>query len=583
MHIFPTPYPLYFRMTSHIQSEGGLNTPISPSLPTSPLAAIRESEATPFDSKGSAIRELTLRAAGLRVPASVLVCSGKQLMDLGPHVTHVVGNLVFGLSPCGVGRFHSYPQFASTCFFQNTIYQHLTASSACHATCLSKAMSQQQSGSSSIVEYYSAHREPVFRPDGEFHHFARRCDPVHTRNGYWKFSTYEDDQRAYKHGLLTPEAVLIAQDAGDGMYDEIMLRWVPGELDTNNKPSVGSAAAHLETIYNERKVLGKALSFQGRVPLYPTSTTEKLIRYRLIRYGVQKGVFPPETLLSPSLRPSKTDKTMAPKTRDEPAPNHDSIPFSASVSTLSLSQTISESASSQQVIPTTLDIPAAELTKPMDQLDFTEKLQASHLPQETHHIIPSSEVGQYMSMPSGTTESFGSKHSAGLLLATRSNGHQGMTGRGNTCHENTNDEAPMVPNNNVPNVSLAKLKPSDHFGAQVADLPRMDCEADATDSWNNIAALCLQPTDVLSVSKIHGFTECVTKFDPDPRREPEIQIHDMANVIRDLDTFKEDPDLHGLDDKLIVLLWGLKSSGNARALNGFVLSLNFEPSYANTV
>lgn len=142
--------------------------------------------------------------------------------------------------------------------------------------------------------YYSAYRGPVWDSNGQFHHFARQCDPTHTKNGYWRFCTHADDQRAYEYGLTTPEAVLIAQDVCDGVYDGIMLRWVPGELDADNKPTVGTAAAHLETIYNERRVLGKPLSFRGRVPLYPISTDQRLINFRLMRYGIQKGVISEE-------------------------------------------------------------------------------------------------------------------------------------------------------------------------------------------------------------------------------------------------------------------------------------------------
>jgi hypothetical protein len=78
-----------------------------------------------------------------------------------------------------------------------------------------------------------------------------------------------------------------------------MLRWVPGELDSGNKPTVGSAAAHLETIYNERRVLGKARSFRGSVPLYPLSIDTRLLNYRLMRYGIQKGILPDTAIVAP--------------------------------------------------------------------------------------------------------------------------------------------------------------------------------------------------------------------------------------------------------------------------------------------
>jgi hypothetical protein len=160
-------------------------------------------------------------------------------------------------------------------------------------------MSVSSPASSNNIKYYSAHRGPVCGADGKFHHFARQCDPVHLKNGYWQFSTYDDDRRAHMHGFHNPEEVLKAQDAGDGEYDDILLLWVPGQLDTSNKTSMGTAAVHLQTVYNERKLLRKTLSFRGAVPLYPVSTDPRLLQYRLTRYGVQRGKLPTD-LLSPT-------------------------------------------------------------------------------------------------------------------------------------------------------------------------------------------------------------------------------------------------------------------------------------------
>ncbi|XPS76197.1 hypothetical protein M3J09_008253 [Ascochyta lentis] len=157
------------------------------------------------------------------------------------------------------------------------------------------------------LAYYSAHRGLVWAPNGEFHHFARQCDPIHTMNGYWKFNSYDDDRRAYKCGLYTPEAVLIAQDVGDGVYDNITLRWVSGKLDPENRPTVGTAAAHLEAIYNERRILGKSLSFRGRVPLYSISTEQRLVNYRITRSGTQGDALSEEVLVSPSQHTFSSD------------------------------------------------------------------------------------------------------------------------------------------------------------------------------------------------------------------------------------------------------------------------------------
>ena len=78
-----------------------------------------------------------------------------------------------------------------------------------------------------------------------------------------------------------------------------MLRWVPGELDLDNKSSVGTAAAHLRAIYDERRVLGKQQQFRGRVPLYPIGSDQRLIDYRLMRYGLRKCILPETVLVLP--------------------------------------------------------------------------------------------------------------------------------------------------------------------------------------------------------------------------------------------------------------------------------------------
>jgi hypothetical protein len=139
------------------------------------------------------------------------------------------------------------------------------------------------------AQYYSAYRGLVRALDGSFHHFLRYVDPVHEQKGYWRFHTAEDEHRAYAYGLSTPEMVLLAVNGGDGPFKDIFLRWVPGKLDKSNKPSVGSATAHLEAICGERRALGEAMSFRGSVPTYPCSTDPELLKIRLLRYGLQKG------------------------------------------------------------------------------------------------------------------------------------------------------------------------------------------------------------------------------------------------------------------------------------------------------
>lgn len=166
---------------------------------------------------------------------------------------------------------------------------------------------------------------------------------MHIRNGYWRFCTYDDDRRAYNRGLASPEAVLIAQDVGDGVYDDIMLRWVPGELDSGNKPTVGTAAAHLETIYNERRIVGKPLSFRGSVPLYPISTDKELLNYRLMRYGTQRGVRINTAVASPAQQASSSNTTLplsAPVTNSECCQNGVTPYLSSSVECPPMDRTV---------------------------------------------------------------------------------------------------------------------------------------------------------------------------------------------------------------------------------------------------
>ena len=140
--------------------------------------------------------------------------------------------------------------------------------------------------------YYSAYRGSVNAPDGSFDHFLRIVYPIHEQKGYWRFHSIEDERRAFVLGLSTPEMVLLAVDRGDGPFDEIVLRWLPGSLDKGNKPSIGTAAAHLQSICNERRILGRPLSFLGRVPTYPIitdSTDPILLNFRLVKYGLEKG------------------------------------------------------------------------------------------------------------------------------------------------------------------------------------------------------------------------------------------------------------------------------------------------------
>lgn len=105
--------------------------------------------------------------------------------------------------------------------------------------------------------YYRMHRRPVCGLYGKFDQFARHCDLIRTMNEYWEFHTYGGDQRAIELKFFNPEVVLIVQDLATGTHNDILLRWVPGELDPDNKASIGTVATHLQAIYDERMIVEK--------------------------------------------------------------------------------------------------------------------------------------------------------------------------------------------------------------------------------------------------------------------------------------------------------------------------------------
>ncbi|KAF1850832.1 uncharacterized protein K460DRAFT_423380 [Cucurbitaria berberidis CBS 394.84] len=127
--------------------------------------------------------------------------------------------------------------------------------------------------------YHSAYRGIVPGPDGQFDHFLRTPDQTHFYAGYWRFGSYEDDRRAHARGFMTPEAVLVEQDRGDESYNGISLRWVWGANNPMIMPLTGSAAQHLQTIYEIRQLLGMSTSLRGQVPLYPVSQDVRVRQY----------------------------------------------------------------------------------------------------------------------------------------------------------------------------------------------------------------------------------------------------------------------------------------------------------------
>lgn len=456
-------------------------------------------------------------------------------------------------------------------------------------------MSSPPPASPSNIEYYSAHRGPVFGADGNFHHFVRQCDPVHLKNGYWKFSTYGDDRRAFDRGLNNPEEVLKAQDAGDGDYDDIMLRWVPGELDTSNKPSVGTAAAHLQSICNERKLLGKALSFRGAVPLYPLGTDPRLFQYRVTRYGIQKGVLPNDLLspTSPSQGSSTAERVSASSTPVE-SPSHSTNrgPQSISAPALALSVPQPQSRPVQPLrseptpaistpdrapVRSSPLIPIREPVHLDDNTNFIEISKASLPTRHDRHedsplILQANNVDDTRSTPafekSNKTELYQLKEPS---LVDDDDDACYTHGSGTIADDSTDQ---------VTILTFASSTPADLFHAQVAGLPCMDCglvEVHTSDCWINATTLSLKPTENLTTSELQRLADDVNKFDPGPwtthfgppqevAEDTETQVQGLAEVIRNLDATAEDLELQELDDQSTILLWALKSIGKVHIL-----------------
>jgi hypothetical protein len=106
--------------------------------------------------------------------------------------------------------------------------------------------------------------------EGQFDHFIRRIETLHKEYGYWRFDSRLDEHRAYERGFTTPEDLLCSVNEGDGTYEDIILRWQPGQADTNMwGPRIGSAAQHLKGIYDARYFLNKTLALRGQIPFYP--------------------------------------------------------------------------------------------------------------------------------------------------------------------------------------------------------------------------------------------------------------------------------------------------------------------------
>ncbi|KAF3049676.1 hypothetical protein E8E11_009716 [Didymella keratinophila] len=460
-------------------------------------------------------------------------------------------------------------------------------------------MSALSPASSNNVKYYSAYRRPVFDANGKFHHFARQCDPLHERNGYWQFSTYLDDQRAHMLGFHNPEDVLKAQDAGDGEYDDIFLLWVPGKLDTSNKTSIGTAAVHLQTIYNERKLLGKTLAFRGAVPLYPFSLDPRLLQYRLARYGIQKGKLPKNLhsptspppdmrsmqLMSPTPPPSTTIAPIDSPSRAigrKPQAKPNFAPKALSLS--KQSKTVQRSPSTSALAAPSLDQTPVRSSAPIaatHALHTKASSKSIECLQRSFPVQHHDRIDSPLDPPDISTE-FESTLAKDIVehLQTYQSEETILLDDDEGCH--LNDIDMVITEDAVDTVdilSLATSTPGDMFYVQAASLPCMDCGLigfHISDCWINEVAMNLKGPEDLTISELDALVDKVTEFDPmpwttrhgplEPVEEDLETLRSMAEVIRSLDETAKDLDLQGLNDQSTVLLWALSSVGEVEIL-----------------
>ncbi|OSS43690.1 hypothetical protein B5807_11516 [Epicoccum nigrum] len=463
-------------------------------------------------------------------------------------------------------------------------------------------MSQHTSGTSlAPLRYHSTYLAPIFDSGGSFQHFDKRVDIVHVQNGYWKFPTVEDERRAYELGLNNPEAILIAQDVGDGTYDSIMLRWVPGELDPINKPSVGSAAVHLETIYNERRMLGKTLSFRGQVPLYPISSDPRLLKYRLTRYGIQKGALHHNTLLSSSVRSSLQVPPTPSATPEESIWNssdrafgsassvlQDNRPSQAEDTPVSISQSHSKLVLSYSKPPVQSSASTRTTRLPNTDGDTAavEDARRSITSRNFHpeaflpSPIPNEHTPLKFSSNSESTRHFdidweGDQNTS---IETGKLGDEDAA-----AIQRAGDWLTEAPVDDDLGPALTDVEQIRTYEARVAALPCMECgciDSHAPECCIAKATPSMfRPVGELGSTEIRVLAEATERFDPAPwtthhvypteeveEESIETQIRGMAEIIRGFDDYAEDPDLHMLDDHNMVLLWALKGCGEVHVL-----------------
>jgi hypothetical protein len=166
---------------------------------------------------------------------------------------------------------------------------------SCPSMAFQRSRNSQSAGSTSA--YHTIYCGIATDREGQFDHFIRRVEISHKEFGYWRFDSRLDEHRAYERGFTTPEDLLCSVNDGDGTYEDIILRWQPGQADTNMwGPRVGSAAQHLKGIYDARYFLNKTLALRGQIPFYPADS-------RLEGYWKPNSSHPTASAIHPAVVP----------------------------------------------------------------------------------------------------------------------------------------------------------------------------------------------------------------------------------------------------------------------------------------
>jgi len=188
--------------------------------------------------------------------------------------------------------------------------------------------------SNTSLAYHTAYFGATIDANGDFVSFVRKPDDTHKQNGFWRFVTIDDERRAYACGRHTPEDILLAVCRGEGPHDDIVLRWVAGEVEKNMESGIsGNATFHLQRIYDIRKYLKKPLAWRGLIPFYPAQPAERMKIYWNSLRAQSKAQERPAGTAAPT-QPPKTTSLSKSHTRTPVAHPNNPSPATARTSEL---------------------------------------------------------------------------------------------------------------------------------------------------------------------------------------------------------------------------------------------------------